>query len=219
MAYSCIIDICFYSLPRGYWLIAVIHCYFIMGSFIKNKSSKLILTGIIILQTAYFLLFPYSLDNPEIFYNSDNRSINSYTSTYLRFLSHNSLTLSHIKAHDKSTLSLMETLNKMNSDDLLLLDRTMPIYARTLQTYHDGKIAELNPYSSDSYFLYSEKRQITLTGRRQLIENSLIVGIMPFVQKIDTNIILIVRTDGKLVYYKAKQNKSIELKKNYQKYF
>lgn len=209
----------FIHYTRGYWLIAAIPCYIIIGILIKNHSSKIILASVILLQSAYFLFFPYSLNNPEIFYNKANRSINSLTSTYLRSLSQNSLTLSHIKTHDKYTLSLMETLDKMNSDDLLLLDRTMPINARTLQTYHDGKIAELNPYSSDSYFLYSERRQINLSGRRQLIENSLIVGIMPFVHKIDTNIILIVRTDGKLVYYKAKQNKSIELKKIYQNYF
>lgn len=159
------------------------------------------------------------MNNPEIFYQKSKRTINSFYTTYLRFLSQNSLPLSHIKAHDKFPMSLVKTLNKMNSDDLLLLDPTIPVYARTLQTYYDSEIAELYLQSADSYFLYSNMRQYTMFGLQHLIENSLIVGIKSFVNNLDSSIVRTIKSDDMLVYYKAKQNKSTKLLKIYKKYF
>ena len=210
----------FVHYARGYLLITIPAMALLTTSMSNRRPAQIFLMLWILLQTAYFLFMPFKLQSANIFYLPSQRRISQTEVLWERFLSQNSLTLSHIRKTDELYSEIRKAKNEYPQFKYILIDPTVLIKARTLQATISGVFfAELNTVRQDGYFLYKDMKQYNLAGRQQLLDSSLIVSFEPFVISIPHEYIKIIKQTNDLIFYTCKKNKENELIRIYNKYF
>jgi hypothetical protein len=216
-----IITFMFVHYTRGYWLIAIGALSIVFATVSKMRYVKLFLIIWIVIQSGYFLFMPYILDSAEIFYTPKARTVSRSKVFIARFLSQNALTLGHIREQDKMVKSIIEYIKRDRDNyKYILIAPSVPVYTRILQAVcPEHRFAELNRIEQDTWFLYSDLKQTKLTGRLELINNALIIGLKPLTELLGSDLINKKHQVGNLVFYTVCEDKSAELSAIYNKYF
>lgn len=216
----------FVHYTRGYWLIAVVSTVLVQGLILSgNKKLRIAIIVFILLQSSYYLFFPYKIISIERFYKPEVRTENNWKTLESRLLSHISVSYSHIKALNNYQLDIQTGLhNLLNNNSVLknkiiLLDPTIPVNERALQaSYPEYIFARLNSKKQDSYFLFKDLKYLTETNLVELMNNCIIIGLTNIEQNISNEIEILIRLNS-LIFYKARQDSLIALINKYKYYF
>jgi hypothetical protein len=209
----------FIHYTRGYWLIAAGGLYVLTAALSQFKAARILIVVLLLFQILYFLFMPYKLNRADIFFVPQQRSISAVETQIDRLLSLNALTLSNIRQGNRMFAAMKKQIST-GGYKYFLIDKSVPYYARGLQAeFPSNLFAEINPLRQDGWFLYSDMRQYNLNGRKNMLDSALIVGIVPFVNLIDTNVIIKKHQEAGLVFYKVSDKNSAVLDSIYNKYF
>ncbi len=216
----------FVHYTRGYWLIAIPSTFLLLGLVMsENKKARFVIWIITVFQMSYFLFFPYKILSIEQFYSPKARSESQFYTLTSRLMSQNSVSLNHIKALNDFQSDIKTGLDTRSGKRFdfkhtyILLDPTVPVNERALQaSFPKYTFAKLNLKKPDAYFIFKDKKQIPMTNRHILLNNSIIIGLDLIEKNISKDIEILFRLNS-LIFYKALNDSNNALQNKYDYYF
>ena len=206
----------FYAYSKGYILLIFggLTCLLFLAMHNHTCRRKLIL-ALTIMQALYFILTPYSSPDIDSYVAPKYRKqrflfiwLDRIQSIYLMAQSH----YRYLEKVDALISAISDTIESKTNDPFyrkkyVLIDRTCPIVARSLQVKHPHiHFAAQDLYSDEDFFSYKGLKFYNETGVRRLLQSSLIFGRTDFIERYNLDPIITKKVYGEYSLYSYKDD-------------
>ncbi len=206
----------FYAYSKGYILLIFggVMCLLFLAMHSHTCRRKLLL-ALTIMQALYFILTPYSSPDIDSYVAPKYRKqrflfiwLDRIQSIYLMARSH----YRYLEKVDALISAVSDTIESKTNEQFyrkkyVLIDRTCPIVARSLQVKHPHiHFAAQDLYSDEDFFSYKGLKFYNETGVRRLLQSSLIFGRTDFIERYNLDPIITKKVYGEYSLYSYKDD-------------
>ena len=189
----------FYYYAKGYFLLCIVPVLSLIIIFIrKKKASQIILSFAILLQTAFFCLWPYTKPEPRLYFSPGPRQFSISKVWLERFNSVYLMSQSHIRSMEKSENEIGKLINFLSDssnklkNNIIFIDPTISIKARALQAeYPQLNFGALSFFKHDQYEIYNDTEVTIKNGLNKMIKESWIISRRSFIYRYPEDIAVI----------------------------
>lgn len=178
----------FFTYHKGYFLLIVLPIFFFAGILLNEKKlTRTFIIFVIVLQSLFFIFFPYSENSLESLYAPEVRlqSLSSvwFERTFTSYL----MSEQRIRTQEKNLVELAGIVGKINSTNkniTILLDPTVHLYARALQMmFPDIKFITIDLLNKNHFVEYLGIDICVKDELREVFKNSVIITRKEFYEK------------------------------------